>query len=176
MCFDRQTLSAYIDSELDNSQLLIIKEHLKMCSGCRDEANSFESIKNQLKKSDLGTNPFTKEAVWTRLSHSTSTAKGLDFWHRAFVLSPSLKISLSFIFIAVLGVSIFLAIPQNDNLFSIRYNSIDSEKYPMDIPVDNVEKLLAYFDIHDEPVEFFIQLPSSSDFVIQGEPRFLKKK
>ncbi len=53
--------------------------------------------------------------------------------------------------------------------------SFESEKYPLEIPVDNVEKVLAYFNIHDEPLEFYMQLPGPSDFVIQGEPLFLKK-
>lgn len=178
MCFDRQILSAYIDDELESSQKLIIKDHLKVCTKCKKHADSFVSLRNQLKSSKFAVDPFTKEAVWTRLTHATSPDKGLDFWHRGFILSPSLMISLSFVFIAVLGVSIFFALPQNNNLFFNDSNSVsnfDYEKFPLEIPVDNVEKLLAYFDIHDEPLEIFIQLPGSSNFIIQGEPRFLKK-
>ncbi len=178
MCFDRQTLSAYIDNELDSSQKLNIKNHIKECIKCKEHADFFDSLKNQLKSSHIAADPFTKEAVWTRLAHSTSPDKGLDFWHRGFILSPSLMVSLSFIFIAVLGVGIFFALPQNNDFLSADSNTaptFDYEKFPLNIPVDNVEKILAYFDIHDEPLEVFIQLPGSSDFVIQGEPRFLIK-
>ena len=80
--------------------------------------------------------------------------------------------------IAVLGVSIFFAISPNSDLIFTDNNSnssFDYEKFPLDIPVDSVEKILAYFDIHDEPLEILIQLPDPSNFVIQGEPRFLIK-
>ena len=50
-----------------------------------------------------------------------------------------------------------------------------SEDIPIEIPIDNIENVLAYFNINDEPLEVFIQLPDASDFIIQGEPRFLLK-
>ncbi|MCK5153925.1 MAG: zf-HC2 domain-containing protein [Spirochaetales bacterium] len=178
MCIDGQTLSAYMDNELDSSKSLIIRDHLEICSTCRESADSFNSLRSRLKYTNPEVNSFSKEAVWARLAHSTSTDKGLDFWHRGFVIAPSLMVSLSFLFIAVLGTGIFFAIPKNSNIIFPEKNSgsaFNHVNFPLDIPVDNVEKILAYFDIHDEPMEVFIQLPGSSDFIIQGEPRFLKK-
>lgn len=178
MCFDGQTLSAYVDGELDSSQQSIVEDHLQECSTCKNNADVFNSIRNQLKISDQEVDSFTKEAVWTRLAHSTSSSKGLGFWHRGFVVSPSFMLSLSFLFITILGLGIFFAVSKDNNLLLAGNNSdtsFDYEHFPLDIPVDNVEKILAYFDIHDEPLEVFIQLPGSSDFAIQGEPRFLRK-
>lgn len=177
MCFDKQILSAYVDNELNSSQMSDIKDHLEICSKCRDYTVRVSSIGKQLKLADMNVDSFTKEAVWSRLSHSTSTDKGLDFWHRGVVISPSFILSFSFLFIAVIGISIFFAIPNNNLLFTENNSdpTFNYEIFPLDIPVDNVEKMLAYFDIHDEPMEVFINSPGSSDFVIQGEPRFLKK-
>lgn len=178
MCFDGQTLSAYIDNELDVARKLVIEDHLKICSTCRENAFSIENLMNKVKDSSLELDSFTKEVVWTRLAHSTSTDRGLSFWYRGFVISPSIMLSFSFLFIAVLGMGIFFAIPKESNESFIGDNSDSSfnyDNYPLDIPVDNVEKMLAYFNIHDEPLEVFIQLPVPSDFVIQGEPLFLKK-
>jgi Putative zinc-finger len=178
MCFDGQTLSAYVDGELDNSQQLIIKNHLQECSRCRNNTDVFKSIDNQLKSTDQEVDLFRKEAVWTRLAHSTSSSTGLDFWHKGFVISPSFMLSFSFLFIAILGLGIFFAVTKGNNLLVAGKDfntSFNYEQFPLDIPVDNVEKILAYFDIHDEPSEVFIQLPGSSDFVIQGEPRLLRK-
>jgi len=178
MCFDKQILSAYVDNELRSSQISDIKDHLETCSKCREYTVAVNSIKKHLGLSCMNVDSFTKEAVWSRLSHSTSTDKGLDFWHRGFVIAPSFIVSISFLFVAVLGISIFFALPDNNNLLFTENNTdpaFDYEIFPLDIPVDNVEKILAYFDIHDEPMEVFINFPGSSDFVIQGEPRFLKK-
>jgi len=178
MCFDEQTLSAYVDGELDSSQQLIIKNHLQECSICRNNTDVIKSIDNQLKFSDGEVDSFTKEAVWTRLAHSTSSSKGLGFWQRGFVISPSFVLSFSFLFIAILGLGIFFAVTKGNNLLVAENDSNTSfnyDQFPLDIPVDNVEKILAYFDIHDEPLEVFIQLPGSSDFIIQGEPRLLRK-
>jgi len=180
MCFDKLILSAYVDNELHGSLISDIKDHLETCSKCREYTVAVNSIKKQLRFADMNVDPFTKDAVWNRLSHSTSTDKGLDFWHRGFVISPSFMVSISFLFIVVLSISIFLAIPNNNNnnlLFTGNTSdlSTDYNIFPFDIPVDNIEKILAYFDIHDEPMEVFFNFPGSSDFVIQGEPRFLKK-
>lgn len=178
MCFDKQILSAYVDNELHGSQISDIKVHLKTCSKCREYTVSVNSIRKQLALAYINVDSFTKEAVWSRLSHSTSPDKGLDFWHRGFIVSPSFMVSISFLFVAVLGVSIFFVIPKNNDLLFAENNSdstFNYEIFPLDIPVDNIETILAYFDIHDEPMEVFINFPGLLDFVIQGEPRFLKK-
>lgn len=178
MCFDGQTLSAYVDGELDDSQQLIIRNHLQECSRCRKNTEVFKSIDNQLRFSDQEADSFTTEAVWTRLAHSTSSSNGLGFWQKGFVIAPSFMLSFSFLFILILGMGIFFAVSNDNNLLSAENDSntyFNFEKSTLTIPVDNVEKFLAYFDIHDEPSEVFIQLPVSSDFVIQGEPRLLRK-
>ncbi len=178
MCFDGQTLSAFLDNELESSKYLIVKEHLQSCSDCQKTIDLLQSVSSQVKLANNQVESFTKETVWTRLSHSTSPGRGLDFWHRAFIISPTLMISLSFLFIAILGASLFFSIFNDSSSFPFSNNadlSFESEKYPLEIPVDNVEKVLAYFNIHDEPLEFYMQLPGPSDFVIQGEPIFLKK-
>jgi Putative zinc-finger len=176
MCFDGKTLSSYVDGELNHHQTFIIQEHLENCSTCRTETNRYSLIINQIKESRENYDSFTKEAIWTRLAHSTSTDKVLGFLHRRLVLSPSIMISLSFLFIAAIGISIYSTVPKNTNLIyqSNKY-AFDTGKFPLEIPIDNVEKILKYFDIHDEPMEVFIELPGPSGFVIQGEPRFLKK-
>jgi predicted anti-sigma-YlaC factor YlaD len=168
MCFSGQTLSAFVDGELGIDQQRSVKEHLQLCSACRKEANSIVILKDQLKIPDHEADLFTREAVWTRLSHSTSSVRGLDFWHRGFILSPTLMVSLSFLFITVLGISLFFSISNNSNLSSSINSNLSFEpgKYPLEIPVDNVENVLSYFNIHDEPLEFIIQLPGPSDFVI----------
>ena len=176
MCFDGKTLSSYVDGELDSAQISSIKEHLDVCIGCREKTESFSFLINIMKDSKKEFDSFTRETIWTRLAHSTSTDKGLDFLHRRFFVSPSVLISLSFLFIAIVGMSIYLAVPKETILlFPGNDFAFDSEKFPLEIPIDTIENLLEYFDIHDEPVEVFIELPSASNFVIQGEPRFLKK-
>ena len=122
MCFDKQILSAYVDNELHGSQISDIKDHLETCSKCREYTVVVNSIRKQLGLACMNADSSTKEVVWSRLSHSTSTDKGLDFWHRGFVISPSFMVSISFLFIAVLGVSIFFAIPNNNNLLFTEYN------------------------------------------------------
>jgi hypothetical protein len=178
MCFKGQTLSAYVDGELDTSQCSEIEVHLELCDGCRKKVDLLNSLKGQFELLEEDLDSFTSETVWTRLSHSTSPNKGLDFWHRGVVISPSLMISFSFLFIAVLGFGIYFTIPR-DTSFQLTSDTsgslFNTENFPLEIPIDNVEKILSYFDIHDEPLEIFIQLPSTSDFFIQGEPLFLKK-
>jgi hypothetical protein len=176
MCFEEEVLSAYIDGELGDEKTSTVARHLKVCEPCLNRVLTLKSLKHGLRKSVYSLDAFTHEVVWTRISHSTTAKKGLDFWHRGFVISPSLMISFSFIFLAVLGIGIFFSIPNIDNNIANTANiDFSSGKYPLDISIDNVEKVLAHFDIHDEPMEVFIQLPVPSDFVIQGEPRFLKK-
>lgn len=178
MCINDQVLSAYVDGELGEVQQSGIKEHLDMCAACRKRVYTLNAVSNHIKKSGIDVDQFIAERVWTRLLHSTSTSKDLDFWHRGFTIAPSLMVSLSFMFLAVIGTGLLLLIPdrQNTNYIINKSDSMfDSENFPVEIPVDSIENILAHFDIHDEPLEVFIQLPDASAFVIQGEPRFLRK-
>lgn len=178
MCVNDQVLSAYVDGELSEVQKSVIKEHLDMCYACRKRVYTLNAVSNHIKKSGIDVDQFITETVWTRLLHSTSTSRGLGFWHRGFTISPSLMVSLSFMFLAVIGTGLLFVISyrQNTNYIVNKYDSMfHSENFPVEIPVDSIETILAHFDIHDEPLEVFIQLPDASAFVIQGEPRFLRK-
>lgn len=178
MCINDRVLSAYVDRELSEIQQSGIEEHLRICTICRERAHALNTVRNQVKKSGINVDQFVKETVWTRLVHSTSTSKDLDFWHRGFVLSPTLMVSLSFMFFIVIGIGLFWALPNKNNtsyIINHTDSTFSSEDFPVEVPIDNIEKLLAYFDIHDEPLEVSIQLPGASSFVIQGEPRFLRK-
>lgn len=178
MCNNDRVLSAYVDGEVSEVQRSGINEHLKICRTCRERVGSLKTVSNRVRISGIDVDQFIKEIVWTRLVHSTSTSKELDFWHRGFVLPPSLMVSLSFMFLMFIGVGLFWIIParsSNDYIINISESSFGFEEFPVKVPVDNIEKILAWFDIHDEPLEVIIQLPDASSFVIQGEPLFLRK-
>ena len=178
MCINDRVLSSYIDGEVSEVQRSGIKEHLEICTTCRERVDSLKTVSNQVKIYRIDVDQFVKETVWTRLVHSTSTSKELDFWHRGFILPPSLMVSISFMFLAFIGVGLFWIIPDRnstDYIINKTESAFGSEDFPVEVPVDNIEKILAYFDIHDEPLEVIIQLPDASSFAIQGEPRFLLK-
>ncbi len=178
MCINDRVLSAYVDGEVSGVQRSGIKEHLEICTACRERVDSLKTVSNQVKIYRIDVDQFVKETVWTRLVHSTSTSKELDFWHRGFVLPPSLMVSISFMFLAFIGVGLYWIIPDRnstDYIINKTESAFGSEDFPVEVPVDNIEKILAWFDIHDEPLEVIIQLPDASSFVIQGEPRFLLK-
>ena len=178
MCINDRVLSAYVDGELGEIQRSGIKEHLEICTACRKRVQVLNTVSNQIKIAGIDADQFVKETVWTRLVHSTSTNKELDFWHRGFILPPSLMVSISFMFLALIGVGLFWIIPdRNSTEYTINKSgsAFGSEDFPVEVPIDNIEKILAWFDIHDEALEVIIHLPDASFFVIQGEPRFLRK-
>ncbi len=178
MCFNEQILSAFADGELSEEQDESIESHLVECSLCRGRAELYGNLIKKVRASAIDASPFVQESIWTRLGHTTSTSSRLGFWHRNFFLTPSVMVSLSFMFIAIIGIGFFLLFQDNgSSTFNISSagSPFTAENFPVDIPVDSIEQVLAYFDIHDEPTEVFIQLPDSSSFTIQGEPRFLLK-
>lgn len=178
MCINDRVLSAYVDGEVREVQRSGIEEHLEICTTCKKRIQILIAVKNHMKVSGIAVDQFVKETVWTRLVHSTSTTRELDFWHRGFVLPPSLMVSISFMFLAVIGIGLFWVIPDRDStdyIINKTESAFGSENFPISVPIDNIEKILAYFDIRDEPLEVIIQLPDASSFVIQGEPRFLRK-
>ena len=178
MCISDWDLSAFVDGELGEVQQSNINEHLEICTTCRKRVQTFNEIKNKVRIPGIEIDQFVKDTVWTRLYHSTSTSKDLDFWHRGFTIAPSLMVSLSFVFLAAIGMGLFWIIPDINNMNS-DINKSDflfvSGKFPVEIPVDNIETILAHFDINDEPLEVSIQLPDASSFAIWGEARFLRK-
>ena len=177
MCYDGSTLSAYVDGELDNIESSAIGYHLKSCNECSKKVHRLEALHQQLEVSKQSGNSLLTDTIWTRIVHSTAAGRDLDFWHRGFTISPSFLFGISFLFISVIGLTFILS----------RNNSIDinvadnintgfsSDKFSLDIPVDSIETVLSYFNIHDEATEVSIQLPNPSHFAIQGEPRFIKK-
>ena len=178
MCFNEQILSAFVDGELSEEQGESIESHLKECEFCRDRVEVYGNLVTQIRSSGMVSSPFVHESIWVRLSHATTTSSGLGFWHRRFFLTPSVMVSLSFTFIAIIGIGVFLLFQDRGNNALYISNAeipFPSVNFPVDIPVDSIEQVLAYFNIHDEPMEVFIQLPDSSSFSIQGEPRFLLK-
>lgn len=178
MCINDRVLSAYVDGEVREVQRSGIEEHLEICTTCKKRVQVLNAVKNHVKVSGIDVDQFVKETVWTRLVHSTSTTRELDFWHRGFVLPPSLMVSISFMFLTVIGIGLFWIIPDRDStdyIINKTESTFGSENFPIEISIDNIEKILAYFDIHDEPLEVIIKLPNASSFVIQGEPRFLRK-
>ncbi|MCF6334964.1 MAG: zf-HC2 domain-containing protein [Spirochaetales bacterium] len=178
MCFNEQILSAFADGELSEEQGESIESHLLECGACRSRVEFYGILTEKVKFSGVDTSTFIQESIWTRLGHATSTSSRLGFWHRRFFLAPSVMVSLSFMFIAVIGIGFFLLFQDNgSNAFYVSNadEPFPSENFPVNIPVDSIEQILAYFDIYDEPMEVVIQLPDSSSFTIQGEPLFLLK-
>ena len=177
MCYDNLTLSAYVDGELDEVESSAIGYHLKSCNKCSDKVNRFKSIRRQLEDSKQSESSFITDTVWTRIVHSTAAGRDLDFWHRGFTLSPAFLLSVSFLFISVIGLTFILS--RNKTVdFNVADNTntvFPSDKFPLDIPADSIETVLSYFNIHDEAIEFTIQLPDPSSFAIHGDPLLLKK-
>ncbi len=178
MCYDSLTLSAYIDGELGSIESSEIGYHINICNKCSEKVNRLEGLHQHLKVLNQSENSLMKDTVWTRIVHSTAAGRELGFWHRGFVFSPSLLFGISFLFLSVAGLSLIFVMgsTKNNNIKLASNDTVfSSEKYPLDIPVDRIEKVLSYFNIHDEAMEVSIQLPDPSSFTIQGEPRFLRK-
>lgn len=178
MCYDGLTLSAYIDGELDSNESLEIGDHINTCNMCSEKVDRLIVLHKHLKVSNQPENNLMKDTVWTRIVHSTAAGRELGFWHRGFVFSPSFLFGIFFLFLSVTGLSLFFVLDstkKNNIKLASNGTVFSSEKYPLDIPVDHIERILSYFNIHDEAMEVSIQLPDPSSFTIQGEPCFLRK-
>lgn len=175
MCPDKQTLSAYLDSELGNRWTVFVEKHLAGCSKCRGVVDEFERVHRRLLEFGLPEQYVSKTRVWSRLElFRENVPSQLPLWKRRLTLPLPLAAGV-FALIAVLGFSLFFVIARN-SVGTVKITKAPSGLTEVQVaaPIQALERLLSRLEKQDSSREIFIQLPSDSEFFIFSEPVLLR--
>ena len=110
MCPDVEILSAYYDDELEDSQKLVVKNHVLSCPHCRRTLEEFNIISASLHAEEEPDFQMAEIRIWNKimdkLDQEEHEAPKVNFWQRRFQISFPAAAALVAAFIAVLSFSV----------------------------------------------------------------------
>jgi len=200
MCYKENTLSAFVDGELNPVVSGEIEAHLQVCKNCRSLVNSYRALGEVFGGDDdkFSAEVFTKSRrnVWQRLQlqvRREEKSVGLPFWQRRLLipapLAAGVLLFFSFAFFAVLmypgkslhdGPEVLISQQAGENSLNgespFRMETsggIESGTVPQ-ATTQQLEELVRFLSVQGAAIELKIELPGSSHFEVIGEPQLIR--
>jgi len=170
MCPDKETLSAFIDNEVEGKFRINIEEHLSKCGKCSSEISKMSGISAYLKENSTVTQEMIENSgtkVWYSLQLIDNNQAERDFWHRSVKVPVPLLAAAAAVFI-LFAVSTILG------LFVLSDNGGEHHfKYSESLTIDKIEDFNIFE--RDQVLEVDLQLPENTIFMISGTPRLIRE-
>ena len=172
MCPDKETLSAYVDGELEQEWNETLNYHLEGCSACSRNVRQLHGLTNVMHAGDTAVTDALEAAryrVWrgVRSSCEQRTYHSLPF---RVVKIPVPTMALIAVLCLVMGAGTMM-------LWTGGY-MMDRESPVAAIPDDHqfssAEELLEYLSRYEKSLNITIQLPEEPVFLVLGEPQLLR--
>ncbi|MEW5815977.1 MAG: hypothetical protein AB1798_11375 [Spirochaetota bacterium] len=171
MCPDNQTLSTYIDGEVEAGLALRIAGHLNACVLCREKLESIHRLRNTLKGLQEPDFEASKIIVWQKIEQATRQGSTPVFWKRKLLIPVPVVMAASAL-ICLLGIGLVFAVaaaqPGFPALVKIESSSVDAS-------VNTLKDLTKYLESHDTVLEVTFQLPAEPSFSLFGQPQFIRE-
>ncbi|GEM_PF-1502127 len=181
MCPDEETLSAYLDGEVEEPFKSKIAEHVKECVKCSAKLESLHRIKSILLEENDPEYIESMENVKRRIQISMVADNYFfgrlnSFWKRKVVLPLPIAIAAIVLFFFV-GVFLISNIPGNSGIHMMRIRTEPSGVTEVQVtaPIEDLEQLLKFIDNSNFKKEVIIKLPAQSQFLMFGEPAIVKE-
>ncbi len=177
MCPEGETLSAYLDDELEFAWKERIKAHLESCPSCRrtcDELTSLTGLLHEDREPDYRASLNRLERKLAELKLSGSSKKE-PVWKRKVSL-PLPVAGVAAILMLLMGISlVMLSLRSDVRKMSIRKVSAGTLEIQVVAPIEDLELLLRALDKQDFAREIIINLPVEPQFIMIGEPEILRE-
>ncbi len=176
MCPDLETLSAYLDGEVEEPWNLKIGQHLGECSACRQKLAELQQLGRLLREDPQ---PDYRDAL-ARL-HSRLYMRELKKVYRVPVWKKKVVVPLpvaaaAAAVVLLLGVStFFLSFRHDYRYMSIRTQPSGTTEVKITAPIQDLEHLLKSLDRDASKQEFIIRLPNEPKFSVMGEPEIVRE-
>jgi len=173
MCPGGETLSAYLDNEVEGPWKKVIEEHLTLCLSCKHKLDEMIFTREQLA---LGAVPDFRDSQ----ERGRSCLAGLNrmqqvsFWRRRVAL-PLPAAAAAVLLTIILGFSTLLLSLRTDYRFmSIRTQPSGTSEVLVTAPIDDLERILKSLELNGSRQEIIIQLPKEPDFFVVGEAEMFR--
>jgi len=185
MCYDEITLSAYSDGELSDQVNREIRNHAERCEKCRSVIDRYRELNMLLSTADEEHRSDFRESelnswnhLQTRLRREKSAA-GVPLWGRRITVPLPLAAGVLFA-VGLLVAALILVqgrlLPDNGPAVIAQQTRIDEPKaYPgKDASLEELEKMVKFFSEQGATIEITIELPSSPQLELIGEPQLIR--
>lgn len=178
MCPDKETLSAYLDGEIDFPWYDHLGKHIGQCDSCREHLQGLQELGDRL-RADAEPDPGPSLA---RLRRRLAADSRIPPPRRFPVLSRRISLplplaALAMLVILCLTVSLFvLALNMRSSVprMSIKKLPYGATEVEVAAPIEDLEKLLKSLNQPAFTEEIIFTLPEDSRFIMAGEPRMLR--
>ena len=181
MCPDEETLSAYLDGEVEEPFKSKITEHVKACVRCSGKLESLQRIKSILLEENDPEYIESMENVKRRIQISVVADNYFfgrlnSFWKRKVALPVPLAVAAIVLFF-IFGFFLISNIADNSgiHLMKIRTEPSGVTEVQVAAPIEDLEQLLKFIDNSNFKKEVIIKLPSQSQFLMLGKPAIVKE-
>lgn len=185
MCYDKITLSAFSDGELEIGKRREIEAHLQTCRRCNSIVIEYQRLHEILSVPEEDqSEEFTirEHNSWNRLQTRIRREKlgtGVPFWRRRILVPLPLAGGVLFavgILIAALIITPSVLLP--DDTATVIAQQVNPEVEAVynggDHSLAELEKLVQFLSVQGAAIEVRIELPSTSHFEVIGEPQLIK--
>jgi hypothetical protein len=178
MCPDKETLSAYLDGEIDLPWRERLGKHIEQCAACREYLDGIEQLGDSL-RTDAEPDPGPSLLrLQDRLTSAAriQTPRRLSVWNRRISLPLPLAAGAVLV-ILCLSIGFLLSALSLRSAFprmSIKKLPYGATEVEVAAPIEDLEKLLKSLDQPAFTEEIIFTLPEDSRFIMAGEPRMLR--
>ena len=171
MCPDRETISAYIDGELEQGWNESLGSHIENCSDCTVQLQRLQKLTRAMHSGDSIVDEAMNTArnrVWQGVRSSCEQRTYHPFVLRV-VKVPVPTMALLAVLCLVMGAAAMM-------LWTGSYITQDSPVaiIPDEYHFASAEELLEYLSRQDKSLHITMQLPEEPVFLVLGEPQLLR--
>jgi len=185
MCYDKITLSAFSDGELEIGKRREIEGHLQTCKRCSSIVVEYQRLHEILsvpEEDRIAEFTMREHNSWNRLQtriRREKTGAGVPFWRRRIMVPLPVAAGVLFavgILISALVITPGILLP--DDTATVIAQQVNQEASPVysgsDPSLAELEKLVQFLSNQGAAIEVKIELPATSHFEVIGEPQLIK--
>ncbi len=173
MCPGGETLSAYLDNEVEGPWKEVIEEHLTLCLSCKHKIDEMIFTREQLALESVPDFRDSQERGRSYLAVLNSIEQ-VSFWRRRVAL-PLPAAAAAILLLIILGFSTLLLSLRTDyRVMSIRTQPSGSAEVLVTAPIDDLERILKSLELNRSRQEIIIQLPKELNFFVVGEAEMFR--
>lgn len=173
MCPGGETLSAYLDNEVEGPWKEVIEEHLTLCLSCKHKIDEMIFTREQLALESVPDFRDSQERGRSYLVRLNSKEQ-VSFWRRRVAL-PLPAAAAAVLLLIILGFSTLLLSLHTDYRFmSIRTQPSGTSEVLVTAPIDDLERILKSLELNSSRQEIIIQLPKELNFFVVGEAEMFR--
>ncbi len=168
-CPAGETLSAFVDGEVQAPWDQSLARHLEVCPACLEAVSRFRRLRELLARDPL------PEPGLPPLPERRERAQPVPVWKRRIAL-PLPAAAAAGLAILALGVALtFVAGRATLPWMRIRHAPTGATEVIVAAPIDDLEQLLRTLDQPSQTTGLVIQLPADSRLLMMGEPQLVRE-